>query len=145
MISLDKNKLLRTFGSTRHFILKAMELRMKEAGISHSMDQMILLMIVRHKCEVIVQQDLVDIMGKDKSVILRMVDVLENDALLRRVVDANDRRRNFLEVTEKGISLTNQMHEIEVIVSKELLQGISDAGIEVFHSVIDRIRQNAQK
>ncbi len=145
MISLDKNKLLRTFGSTRYFILKPMELRMKEAGISHSMDQMILLMIVRHKCEVIVQQDLVDIMGKDKSVILRMVDVLENDALLRRVVDANDRRRNFLEVTEKGISLTNQMHEIEVIVSKELLQGISDADIEVFHSVIDRIRENAQK
>lgn len=61
------------------------------------------------------------------------------------MVDANDRRRNFLEVTEKGITLTDQMHEIEVIVSKELLQGISDADIEVFHSVIDRIRQNAQK
>ena len=145
MIALDKNKLLRTFGSTRHLIQKPMELKLKQEGITHSMDQLIMLMIVRHKCEVIVQQDLVDIMGKDKSVILRMVDVLENDALLRRVVDANDRRRNFLEVTEKGISLTNQMHEIEVIVSKELLQGISDADIEVFHSVIDRIRQNAQK
>lgn len=141
---LERNKLLRTFGSTRRLILKPMELRMKQDGITHSMDQMVLLLIVRYSCELIVQQDMVDIMGKDKSVILRMVDVLENDGLLRRVVDAKDRRRNNLDLTKKGVLLTDRVLEIETIVSEELLQGVSDADIEAFHRVVNRIRQNAE-
>lgn len=145
MIALDKNKLLRTFGSTRHLIQKPMELKLKQEGITHSMDQLIMLMIVRHKCESIVQQDLVDIMGKDKSVILRMVDVMENEGLLRRIADLNDRRRNNLELTEKGISLTDFVFKVEDEVSKELMVGISSEELDVFYSVVDRIRQNAQK
>ncbi|MBP8850473.1 MAG: MarR family transcriptional regulator [Breznakibacter sp.] len=145
MISIDRNKLLRTFGSTGHLIKRPMVTKMCQEGVTQSMDQIVVLLIIRHKCESVVQQDLVDIMGKDKSVILRMVDCLEKDDLLRRVADPNDRRRNVLELTEKGISLTNRVFEIEDQVSKELLQGITKEDLEGFFNVIDRIRENAQK
>lgn len=145
MISIDRNKLLRTFGSTGHLIKHPMVTKMRQEGVTQSMDQIVVLLIIRHKCESVVQQDLVDIMGKDKSVILRMVDCLEKDDLLRRVADPNDRRRNVLELTEKGISLTNRVFEIEDQVSKELLQGITKEDLEGFFNVIDRIRENAQK
>ena len=145
MISIDRNKLLRTFGSTGHLIKRPMDTKMRQEGVTQSMDQFVVLLIIRHKCESVVQQDLVDIMGKDKSVILRMVDCSEKDDLLRRVADPNDRRRNVLELTEKGISLTNRVFEIEDQVSKELLQGITKEDLEGFFNVIDRIRENAQK
>ena len=145
MISIDRNKLLRTFGSTGHLIKRPMVTKISQEGVTQSMHQIIVLLILRHKCESVVQQDLVDIMGKDKSVILRMVDCSEKDDLLRRVADPNDRRRNVLELTEKGISLTNRVFEIEDQVSKELLQGITKEDLEGFFNVIDRIRENAQK
>lgn len=145
MIEVDKNKLLRTFGSTGHLIRKPMVSMLRQEGVIQPMDQIVVLIIVRHNCEFIVQQDLVDIMGKDKSVILRMVDALESDGLLKRVADPNDRRRNILELTERGVSLTNRVFEIEDQVSKELLQGISKDDLDVFYGVIDRIRENAQK
>lgn len=145
MIAIDRNKLLRTFGSTGHLIRRPILALLRQDGVTQSMDQIVVLMIVRHKSESIVQQDLVDIMGKDKSVILRMVDCLEKDDLLRRVADPNDRRRNVLELTERGFSLTNRVFEIEDQVSKELLQGITKEDLEGFFNVIDRIRENAQK
>lgn len=145
LLQADKNKLLRTFGSTRHLIQKPMVLRMRQEGITHSMDQIVMLMIIRHECETIVQQDLVDIMGKDKSVILRMVDVLETEGLLKRIVDSNDRRRNNLELTEKGLIMLDEVSQIEVQLSTELLQGVSDDDLDAFYRVVDKIRQNAQK
>ena len=145
MTSFGENMLLRTFGTTRHLIQKPIEARMKQEGITYSMDQIIVLMIVRHKPGFIVQQDLVDIMGKDKSVILRMVDVMEGDGLLKRVVDVHDRRRNNLELTVKGFLLLDKIFEIEDQVSKELLQGISKEDLDIFYSVVNRIQQNTQK
>ena len=57
------------------------------------------------------------------------------DDLLRRVADPNDRRRNVLELTDKGFSLTNRVFEIEDQVSKELLQGITKEDLEGFFNV----------
>lgn len=144
MIEVERSRLLRTFGATRHLIQKPMELKMKQAGVAYSMDQLILLFIVRkHVCD-ITQQDVAEIMLKDKSIILRMVDMLENDGLLKRVVDANDRRRNNLEVTEKGVALINSVGEIEAKLSEELLTGITEQEYATFQKVVSRIILNTQ-
>jgi MarR family transcriptional regulator, transcriptional regulator for hemolysin len=43
-----------------------------------------------------------DMIGKNKSTILRLINSLETKGLVRRVVDFKDRRKNYLMVTKKG-------------------------------------------
>jgi len=74
----------------------------ERAEIKLTIEQFGLLHAINMKNEDVIQQDMADIMGKDKSAIYRVIDSLEEKELVRRVVDKNDRRKNFLMVTKKG-------------------------------------------
>ena len=131
-----------TLGPLLSMIGKAMRVLLKEKGISYSLEQLYILTVVRDSEEVVVQQDLAETLGKDKSFILRIVDSLENDGLIRRIVDSNDRRRNILEVTYLGNQLVNRFYEIEWKVTEVFFKGISEEEIDAYYSVIAKIRAN---
>lgn len=84
-------------------------------------------------------------MAKDKSVILRFVDVLEKGGLLIRRTDPQDRRRNILQVTPGGEEVISQLSEIEAEISAMLLQDIPEDEVAIFFKVTDRIKQNAER
>lgn len=124
---------------------KAMRLILKQEGVPYSLEQLYTLNIVRNCKDIVVQQDLVEKLGKDKSVILRIVDSLEKEELIRRIVDVNDRRRNILEITYLGNRLLNKFHEVEVRVSEILLKDITGEEIKVFYDVIEKMTANSEK
>ena len=97
------------------------------------------------KNEDVIQQDMADIMGKDKSAIYRVIDSLEEKELVRRVVDKNDRRKNFLMVTKKGEAVIEQYLEIEYKLINELEEGLSETDIETFYRVVNNIKNKAEK
>jgi len=107
-------------------------------------EQFGLLHVINLKNETCVQQDLANMMGKDKSAILRLIDSLEEKKLLIRVVDSTDRRKNCLHVTELGRDVIQQYVDMEAQISKELTRGISDEEMETFFQVISMIRTNAE-
>jgi MarR family transcriptional regulator, transcriptional regulator for hemolysin len=108
-------------------------------------EQFGLLHVINMKKETCVQQDLANMMGKDKSAILRLIDTLEEKKLVIRVVDSTDRRKNCLHVTDFGKEVIQQYIEMEAIVSKELTAGISDNDMDTFYRVISTIRTNAER
>lgn len=133
-----------TFGSIKGVLVKPIKLRLKSSGINNPLEQLIILRIVRYCSHSMVQQDIAELLGKNKSVIFRMVDALEREGLIRRISDIHDRRRNILEVTEEGNILIDRFYEMELKVSEELLKGVSDADADTFFKVIDQIRFNAE-
>jgi len=72
-------------------------------------------------------------MGKDQSAVIKLIDSLEKKKLIKRVVDVNDRRKNFLTITERGEKVMQQYMEIEHELINELQQGLPDY-------LIDRLR-----
>lgn len=124
---------------------KAMRLILKQEGVPYSLEQLYTLNIVRNCKDIVVQQDLVEKLGKDKSVILRIVDSLEKEELIRRIVDVNDRRRNILEITYLGNRLLNKFHEVEIRVSEVLMKDITGEEIKVFYDVIEKMTANSEK
>lgn len=124
---------------------KAMRLILKQEGVPYSLEQLYTLNIVRNCKDIVVQQDLVEKLGKDKSVILRLVDSLEKEELIRRIVDVNDRRRNILEITYLGNRLLNKFHEVEIRVSEVLMKDITGEEIKVFYDVIEKMTANSEK
>lgn len=124
-------------------VLKKRTCEQTEAKLT--IEQFGLLYFIKKEENEVIQKDMAEIMFKDKSSILRMVDTLENKELVRRVVDINDRRKNRLMVTKKGERAIEEWLKIELELNGELLQGISQADLETFYKVTSHIQCNAEK
>lgn len=77
--------------------------------------------------------------GKNKSVVMRMIDSLEKKGLVKRTVNPEDRRENLLSTTDMGEQVVAEYHKIEKKLSCELLKGIPDEKVEVFFEVVEEI------
>lgn len=93
--------------------------------------------------EEVIQQDLAEMIGKDKSAILRLIDTLEEKGLVRRVASQDDRRKNYLMVTKLGLRAIDHYMSIVSIIMDELQRGLSLEEVEIFHKVINSIWSNA--
>ena len=110
-----------------------------------TIEQFRLLKVISLEPDEVIQKDIAEILGKDKSAILRMVDCLENRELLRRVVDINDRRKNRIMVSKKGERAIDQFIKVELQLTNELMDGLDEADIDAFLRVIEHIQVKAQQ
>lgn len=116
----------------------------KQTEIKLTIEQFGFLFAIKQKKDDVIQKEMAEIMGKDQSAILRTVDSLAKKELIRRVVDPNDRRKNFLMVTKKGEQVIEQYLQIELKLNEELLEGISSSDLNSFFKVIDHIKIKAK-
>ena len=110
-----------------------------------TIDQFGFLIAIYEKKEEVIQKDMAEVLGKDQSSILRIVDSLEKKELIRRVVDDNDRRKNFLMVTKKGDNVIDQYLKVESQLDVKLFDGLSKSDIDTFYKVLDHIKNRAMK
>lgn len=110
-----------------------------------SMEQLGLLHAISLKEEDVIQKDMAEMMGKDKSVILRLIDSLEEKGLVRRVVDLKDRRKNYLMVTKLGNRVIDQYTKVFFDMTKEMEVGLRQEEIDNFHKVVQHIKDAASK
>ena len=109
-----------------------------------TIDQFGFLFAIKEKKEEVIQKDMAEILGKDQSAILRTVDALQKKDLVRRVLDTNDRRKNFLMVTKKGERVIEQYLKIEFQLNEELLDGLTDSDLDAFYNVVEHIKNRAE-
>ena len=126
-------------------IINNLKKRLQTAELNYSLDQFILLKAVQKEDEAVVQQDMAERMGKDKSYILRLINAIEEDDLIKRVVNPDDRRKNILVITEKGLLLLDRFLKIENELLKDLQQEISPDEMDIFYKVIAQIQHNAER
>lgn len=117
----------------------------EQEKINLSIEQFGLLNAISMNESDVIQKDMANIMGKDKSAILRMIDSLEKKELVRRVVDKSDRRKNYIMVTKNGDRVVQQQLELQTELIKELQQGLTLTEINTFYKVVNHIRSNAER
>lgn len=127
-------------------MFRVLEIRANEqTGIKLTMGQFGLLFTIHEEKDEVILRDIAEKMGKDKSSILRMIDILQKKDLVCRVVDETDRRKNKLLVTAKGEQLIAEFHKIELKLNAELQVGLSDDNMKTFYKVIDHLRIESDK
>ena len=101
----------------------------------------VLYFIAKSQNEDLIQQDIAEIMGINKSAILRTIDILEKKSLVKRSPVANDRRKNNIEVTEEGNKVVDEF--VEMIKAKEhdLRKGLTKAEMDAFFKVLGALRE----
>ncbi|HET6558866.1 MAG TPA: MarR family transcriptional regulator [Prolixibacteraceae bacterium] len=113
--------------------------------IKISTEQLGLLHAISIKEEDVIQKDMAEVMGKDKSAILRLIDSLEEKELVRRVADLKDRRKNYLMVTKLGQRVIDQYMKVYFDLMGELQEGLTPSEIDTFHKVINHIKDAASR
>lgn len=134
-----------TVGKLRNRLHRIMKKRYAaEAGVKLTVEEFILLSMIGAKTDQILQNISIAT-GKNKSVVLRMIDSLERKGLVRRTVNPDDRRENLLGITGTGEQVMAQYHEIEKRLTDDLLDGMPQEKIEVFFEVAGEISKRAEK
>lgn len=132
-----------TVGKLRNKLHRLMKQRYtQEAEVKMTVEEFILLNMIKARTDQTLQ-NIAIATGKNKSVVMRMIDSLEEKGLAKRTVNPEDRRENLLSITEKGEEVVCQYQEIEKRLSNELLEGISPEKIAIFFEVIEKISQKA--
>jgi len=91
----------------------------------------------------VIQKDIAEKMGKDKSAILRLTDSLESLDLVKRISDTKDRRKNYLVVTDTGRRVMDNYLKIVQETLSELHLGLTQNEINVFDKVVQHIKLKA--
>ena len=127
--------------------LKALKMMMaaalKENKIDLSFEQFVTLMFLSLEKRPI-QQDLANQLQKDKSVILRHINVLIERQYVIRVPDENDKRMKKLVLTTKGSETVAFLKLIKTQVENQLVSGIDQAELKTFIEVLNKIQANGE-
>ena len=88
------------------------------------------------------QQDLSDAVALDKSVIVLIIDLLEERGLAERRKSGNDRRRYSLYATEAGEAQLGDLFAIMAKTEDRVLHGIADDEMRRLMEILDRLYAN---
>ena len=94
---------------------------------------------------VLTQQQVADIMLKDKNSIVKLIDGLEEKKLVKRMSNPRDRRQNLISVTEEAERIKAEVTDVALDAVGGITESISNSDLSVFVKVLDRMASNMDK
>lgn len=142
---MSKELLVTAIGKLRNRLHRILKQRYAaEADVKLTVEEFILLNMIEARTDQILQ-NIAIATGKNKSVVMRMIDSLEQKGLAKRTVNPDDRRENLLSITDKGCEVLTQYQQIEKRLSNELLDGIPPQKVAQFLEVIEEITKRTMR
>ncbi|MFD2874348.1 MarR family winged helix-turn-helix transcriptional regulator [Mucilaginibacter ximonensis] len=100
-----------------------------------------LALIVHHDGQ-LTQKGLADILSKDKSLIVKIIDRLSDQGFVQRETNPDDRREHFLAPTEKAKEVMPHLLKTFEHMNASASKGISKQDMEIFENVLIKMREN---
>lgn len=88
------------------------------------------------------QQELADILKKDKNSVTKLIDALERKRLVERIPDKIDRRLNLIHITELAKSMKDNITDIALDCTNQIIKDIPEEDLNVFVSVLNKMAEN---
>lgn len=117
--------------------------KLQENGINITPEQYLVLDILWEK-QSLSQQNIADIIQKDKNSVTKIIDSLEKKQLVRRVMDQKDRRINKIELTDEAIALEKITTDVAINFMNDTIKGIDNKDLDSFVNVMRQIKENLE-
>lgn len=91
------------------------------------------------------QQQLADMMQKDKNSVTQLADAIERKEFIIRQQNSKDRRSNTLVLTEKALKLRDEAKKKGISILDEMLDGISESELRSFLSTLHKLNENMSR
>lgn len=134
-----------TIGKLRNKIFRLQRIHYtKQATMKMTVEEFILLNMICEKTNQI-SQSIAIATGKNKSVVMRMLDSLEKKGLIQRTVNPKDKRENLLLINDLGEAVIKEYYQIEEQLTDDLLLDIPKEDVKVFYRVVEQINTRANQ
>jgi DNA-binding MarR family transcriptional regulator len=118
----------------RYKLRRMFQVKLKEAGISISFEVLEIMKLLRNQ-DGLNQQELADMLFKDKSSMTYLIDNMVKAGLVTRKEDETDRRNKRICLTTKALDMQNQLSPLAMqcynILAKDITDQDIKAGIEM--------------
>ena len=115
--------------------------KLREADVPLTPEQFMLIDLLWNHGEMS-QQQLADMMQKDKNSVTKLVDAIERKGFVIRKQNVNDRRSNTLILTEKANQLKPGAKQKGISILDEMLTGISEEELKSFLQTLHKLNAN---
>ena len=88
------------------------------------------------------QKDLEIETGLKKASITGIIDTLSEKGFVERVKAEDDRRKNYIRLTQKSLDLKKEIEHNVKEINEIMTKGISQEELNHFYDVIERIKEN---
>lgn len=131
----------RQIGVLFHLLTRRLNVLLAEKGTGITTDQFRLLTML-WKEDGIIQQQLAAMLGRDRASVTRMADILEEDGIITRILDKNDRRIKLIYLTKKGRELEAAAAACAQQSLYEMTKDFSEAEEAAFSQLLQRATKN---
>lgn len=100
---------------------------------------LILLLIIEN--EGVYQRQICEITLKDRANIARIVDILLQKDLIKKVSDSNGRRIYKITATEKGKELIKEIDPCDMKLREFITRGISEEELQITRKTLNKIKE----
>lgn len=118
--------------------------KLQENGINITPEQYLVLDILWDQ-QSLSQQNIADIIQKDKNSVTKIIDSLEKKSLVRRVVDKKDRRINKIELTDEAMALEKLTTEVAINFMNDVVKDIDKQELDSFVNVMQKMKNNLEE
>lgn len=131
-------------GKASHLMINAFHRSLQQLGLDITLPQVGILHFIRCTGDSN-QQELAEVMDKDKSAILRSIDVLERKGYVKRTADVTDRRKNIVTVTPKAEEMLERVRPHFFEHMELMTKNISQEEVNACIDVMKRLQENAKQ
>jgi MarR family transcriptional regulator, transcriptional regulator for hemolysin len=142
MSSTLNSPLGKTFSTLTKLYVGALTARLNDLDIER---HFYVLYLVKQRNSPVSQKCLGELLGYDKTNMVRVVDYLSNHGYVERVQNPNDRREHFVELTPKALDLLPRIESAFKEVNDFAVNGFTPQELEKFASLLAQIEVNLMK
>lgn len=115
--------------------------KLKQMGVPLTPEQFMLIDLLWNHGEMS-QQQLADLMHKDKNSVTKLVDAIERKGFVVRQQNRHDRRSNTLVLTEKANQLKPGAKQKGISILDQILEGINENELRAFLVTLRKLNVN---
>lgn len=112
-----------------------------ENGFDITPEQYLILSLLYEHGE-LYQRQISELTYKDRPNVSRIINILENKGLVKRVNDSNGRQINKIIMTEKGKELREKIHPVSVEIRKIVTKDIAVEDLEKCLAILSQMLDN---
>lgn len=126
-------------------IFRMISARYKELGMDVTPVHAKIIMFIYKSKSPVCQKDLEEPVSCNKSSLSTVINTMEKNGLLNRVVSLEDSRINYLELTNTSLEIVEFLRKDHEIIEKELSDGITEEEKNIFYSIISKVKDNLER
>lgn len=146
MIAKNKIQLGTNIILTSRLLVNNVNRHFLEVGIDLTLEQLEILLHVSNSADTkIIQSELAYLISKNKSAVVRSIDILEKKKFVRRLSVSGDRRKNEIQSTQKGNEIAYTAIQIFKKIENKYMDKLADVDIETCSKVLEAIKDIIKK